>query len=115
MRGIVLKAEAPRRLIECLRAVEAGDRWIDPATFDTLLDTALEQEARFEQLRDQLTGRELDVISLVAEGLSNKKIADRLNIGVGTVKTHLYNVFQKLDVANRTELTVLAREHGLTP
>jgi DNA-binding NarL/FixJ family response regulator len=113
VRGIVLKAEAPRRLIECLRTVETGERWIDPSTFDTLLDTALEREARTEAIRGRLTDRELDVVALVAEGLSNKRIADRLGIGVGTVKTHLYNIFQKLDVANRTELTVLAREHGL--
>ncbi len=113
-RGIVLKAEAPRRLIECLRTVRAGERWIDPGTFDTLLDTALEREARAEALREQLTERELEVIALAARGLTNKKIAGRLGIGVGTVKTHLYNIFQKLGVKNRTELTVVAREQGLT-
>lgn len=113
VRGIVLKAEAPRRLIECLRSVQAGGRWIDPGTFDTLLDTALAREARAEELRSQLTERELEVIAVAAQGLSNKTIADELGIGVGTVKTHLYNVFQKLGVNNRTELTVIAREQGL--
>lgn len=113
VRGIVLKAEAPRRLIECLRSVRAGNRWIDPGTFDTLLDTALAREAHAEKLREQLTDRELDVIALVARGLPNRKIAGELGIGIGTVKTHLYNIFQKLGVENRTELTVLAREQGL--
>jgi len=113
VRGIVLKAEAPRRLIDCLRAVARGERWIDPSTFQGLLETALSRESLAQSTRDRLTNRELDIARLAATGLPNKKIATRLGISEGTVKTHLYNTFQKLDVRNRTQLAALVREHGL--
>ena len=113
VRGIVLKAEAPRRLLDCLRAVASGNRWIEPSTFPGLLDAALERESAAAQYRDRLTERERDVVRCVAQGLSNRRIARELDIGEGTVKTHLYNIFQKLDVQNRTQLSILAARHGL--
>jgi DNA-binding NarL/FixJ family response regulator len=60
-----------------------------------------------------LTGRELDVLNAVADGLSNAEIGKRLVIGEATVKTHLLRVFAKLDVSDRTHAVVVALERGL--
>ena len=65
-------------------------------------------------LPDGLSARELDVLRLVAAGKSNQQIADELVISLNTVRRHVSNVFDKTGVANRTEASVYAREHGLT-
>jgi DNA-binding NarL/FixJ family response regulator len=56
----------------------------------------------------QLTARERQIISLVAEGLSNKEIAQRINLAEGTIKLHLHTIYEKLETPNRTALTALA-------
>lgn len=61
----------------------------------------------------QLTGREVEIVRCVAKGLRNAEIAERLSIGEVTVKTHLNNVFQKLQLRDRVELAVYALRHGL--
>src|SRR3712207_1869631 len=107
-RGILLKDTAPETLLECLHKVAAGDRWLPPE----LVDAALEREAgrrlRGDQIEDLLTAREREVLLLVAEGLSNKEIARRINLSDGTVKIHLHNIYQKLGTPNRTAVAVLA-------
>ena len=107
-RGILLKDTAVDTLIECLHKVAAGDRWLPPE----LVDAALEREAgrrlRGDQIEDLLTAREREVLLLVAEGLSNKEIARRINLSDGTVKIHLHNIYQKLGTPNRTAVAVLA-------
>jgi LuxR family maltose regulon positive regulatory protein len=62
---------------------------------------------------DPLSGRELEVLRLIAAGASNKKIANELVIAIGTVKRHTVNIFNKLGVENRTEAVAKAREMGL--
>jgi len=64
--------------------------------------------AKIEKMLRELTPRERDIIRLVAEGLSNKQIARQLNVSPGTVKVHLYNIFQKLEIRNRTVLATIA-------
>ena len=61
----------------------------------------------------ELTGREMDVLKLVARGKVNNDIADELSISISTVKSHLQNIYTKLDVTNRTEATLVAIKHGL--
>ncbi|MCA9874205.1 MAG: response regulator transcription factor, partial [Anaerolineales bacterium] len=61
-------------------------------------------------LLDPLTERELDILSLIAQGQSNRQIADALFISVGTVKGHVNHIFSKLDVQNRTQAVIRARE-----
>ena len=66
-----------------------------------------------QPLVDPLSERELEVLALIAEGLSNREIAETLYLTVGTVKVHASNIYNKLDVGNRTEAVARARELGL--
>jgi DNA-binding NarL/FixJ family response regulator len=104
--GIVLKEEAVAELVQCIRAVAEGRQWLPSA----LVNAALEREKkRLSASPTQvLTIREREVVLLVAEGLSNKEIGRRLELSEGTIKIHLHNIYQKLNVNNRTSLTTLA-------
>jgi two-component system, NarL family, nitrate/nitrite response regulator NarL len=106
--GVMLKDAAADSLLDCLRNVSAGERWL-PAD---LINGALEREAgrrvEIDRIEQVLTPREREIVMLAAEGLSNKHIARRLNVAEGTIKIHLHNVYQKLGVANRTAMTALA-------
>jgi LuxR family maltose regulon positive regulatory protein len=71
------------------------------------------QHSKIQNLTEPLSERELEVLRLIADGLSNHEIADKLIIGLGTVKTHINNIFGKLDVKNRTQAVARARELNL--
>jgi DNA-binding NarL/FixJ family response regulator len=108
-RGVVLKEMASRVLVECVRAVHAGGTW-----GPRLTATALAVPARDEaQPLQGLTTREVEVAGLVALGLRNRDIADRLAISEGTVKIHLHNIYEKLGIEGRSQLVRLASRHGL--
>jgi DNA-binding NarL/FixJ family response regulator len=113
VRGILLKELAPQQLFECLSAVHAGGQWIEKSTIARALEKMLRHEQATQAALTVLTRRELDLVLMVANGLSNKGIAEQLNITDGTVKAHLYSIFQKLQLSNRVELTLYAREKGL--
>ena len=106
--GLILKDAAAGTLLDCLHAVGRGDRWLP----SDLVDPALQREgARNTTARGMagtLTKREREIALHVAEGLSNKDIARRINVSDGTVKIHLHNIYQKLGVNNRTSLAALA-------
>jgi two-component system nitrate/nitrite response regulator NarP len=100
---------ASRVLVECVRAVHAGGTWGPRAPA-----TALAAPARDEaQPLQGLTTREVEVAGLVALGLRNRDIADRLAISEGTVKIHLHNIYEKLGIEGRSQLVRLASRHGL--
>ncbi|MGB7117957.1 MAG: response regulator transcription factor, partial [Anaerolineales bacterium] len=67
------------------------------------------------RLGNDLTERELEVLALLVEGLSNAEIADRLYLSVAAIKYHVSNILSKLGASNRTEAVVLAMEHNLVP
>lgn len=100
--GILLKESAPEALIQCMRSVRNGERWLPSNLFD-IRPLQASQNA-FGSSSGSLTGREREIGDLVAEGLSNKSIAQLLNLTEGTVKIHLHNVYSKLDITNRTAL-----------
>lgn len=107
--GIVLKESAASVLIEAIGVVGRGEQWI-PAK---LTARAVELEARQQGSDDsELTPREIQVVRLVAGGKSNKRVASELKIGESTVKLHLHSAFTKLNVRNRVQLSLLARERG---
>jgi DNA-binding NarL/FixJ family response regulator len=114
--GFLLKNAVPAELVRALHAVAAGDAWLDPAVARGLLN---EFAARPDQARTtpvamrQLTARERDVLILVARGLSNAEIAERLFIGEATVKTHFGRVLMKLGLRDRVQAVVAAYESGL--
>ena len=112
IRGLVLKESAPRTLVECVRRVHAGGQHIEPQFLTRAMDASQQRASGRRELEDVLTPRELQILRLVAEGLRNKQIAQDLEISEGTVKIHLHNIYEKVNVDSRVELALLARSKG---
>jgi DNA-binding NarL/FixJ family response regulator len=113
--GYVLKSEANRDLIEACRAAMRGESFVYPAAVSTLIRDYLERAADGEEdvPEDPLTPRELEVVKLIAEGLTSEEIAEALIISHKTVDRHRANVLEKLGMRNRVELTRYAIKRGL--
>lgn len=111
--GVVLKEMAPQLLVEAVRTVHGGGRWLEAGSVGPALRQLAEREAGARKLAEVLTARELELVRMVASGLRNRAIAERLFISEGTVKIHLHNVYRKLAVGGRLELAVYAQRHGL--
>jgi two-component system, NarL family, response regulator LiaR len=109
--GYLLKNSQPAELARAVRAAHAGEAIIDPTVAARLVH-ALSERPPAPALED-LTARERDVLALIAQGRSNKRIALELGISEKTVKTHVGHVLAKLDVTDRTQAAVLAVRHGL--
>ena len=112
--GFVLKDDPPEQLIGAIRTVAAGDALLSPAVTKRVIErfTRLSRPTPPSGL-EELTARELDVLRLIAQGLSNGEIGDRLYISETTVKTHVTHVLQKLDLRDRVQAVVLAHQTGL--
>lgn len=113
VRGVVLKEMAPQLLVTCVRKVHAGEQWLEKNSVRRVLEKMLRREAAAQEISKILTTREIEIVSLVAGGLRNKAIADHLCVSEGTVKTHLHNIYEKLEVDGRLKLILYAREKGL--
>lgn len=109
--GYLLKDADPEDILEGIRAVSRGESPLHPRAARELLTSR--RTVPGEERSPQLTGRELEVLRLVRQGLANKQIARRLGISERTVKAHLTSVFQRLDVADRTQAALWAERHGL--
>jgi two-component system nitrate/nitrite response regulator NarL len=103
--GMVLKTSDPGLLTECMDAVVAGKRWIDPE----IADRTRQAQQRADSA-PPLTRRERELIELVRRGLRNRDIAAELGVTEGTVKVYLHAIFDKLQVENRTELALRAAQ-----
>ncbi len=112
VRGIVLKEIAPAILVQCLRAVHGGGRWIEPQSISRAMEKLIRKEAGAREAAALLTPREMEVVRMVAQGLRNREIADKLFVSEGTVKVHLHNIYEKLGIASRLALGLYAREKG---
>jgi DNA-binding NarL/FixJ family response regulator len=111
-RAYLLK-DAPRaELFKAIRAVSRGESLIEPAIAGKVLDRFAEL-SRQTQSPEALSERELEVLTLIAKGTSNKLIATNLNIGESTVKTHIQSIFHKLNVSDRTEAVTEAIKKGI--
>lgn len=107
--GVILKDAALKILLQSLRQVAAGQRLLPLRSSDRAVPEREQGNlAIAENVLTLLTDRERQIMGLVSEGLSNKEIGRRLNIADGTIKVHLHNVYQKLDISNRTVLAALA-------
>lgn len=111
--GVVLKSMPAHLLIQCLQRVHAGGQWLEKHSVGRAIEKMLRREAGTRRLATILTPREIEVVRLVTEGQSNRKIADRLGLQEGTVKIHLHNVYKKLGVDSRVDLTLYAQKKGL--
>jgi DNA-binding NarL/FixJ family response regulator len=106
-KGIVLKEMAPALLVQCVQKVAAGGVWLEKEAVGRFLEKMLQGE------RDVLTPREIEIVRMVARGLSNREVGEKLFISEGTVKTHLHTIYEKLDLNGRVQLANYAREKGL--
>ena len=113
VRGLVLKESPPAMLINCVRLVHGGEQWLDQKTVTRAFTKVLDREAAVREVSQDLTPREIEITRMVAEGLRNRAIGTRLGISEGTVKTHLHNIYEKLGVDGRLELTLCAQQKGL--
>lgn len=112
VKGIVLKESPPEALLECVRTVARGGEWIDPETLTRALRSAFDRDAS-QPGNGALTPREAEIVRMVAKGLRNKIIGERLAISEGTVKVHLHNIYEKLGVDGRLALVLRAQERNL--
>jgi len=110
--GLVLKEMAPQMLVQCVRTVSAGERWLDNRSIVRALEKITQREAEVGRIATLVTPRELEIIRMVVTGLRNKEIAG-LTIPEGTVKLHLHNIYEKLQVDGRMALLLYAQDHGL--
>lgn len=120
------------KLVEAIYSTQEGNPWVDPAIANIVLQQVrqnvpvggaaraktvaihgVDQECRQLLKNTPLTGRELEILDLIVAGYSNAQIADRLYITIGTVKTHVRNILNKLSVDDRTQAAVLALRSGL--
>lgn len=115
--GFLLKDAPPPDLLSGIRSVHSGDAVVAPSTTRRLLDRFAGRLPTGEQPGpaelDALTAREQEVLTLVARGLSNTEISERLYVSEATVKTHVGRILTKLDLRDRVQAVVLAYETGL--
>ena len=102
--GYLLKSAVRKELLDAIHAVHAGRRYLPP-------DIAT--EIAVHAIDEALTGREIDILKLIAVGEANKQIARQLGVSEETVKSHLKSIFLKLDVADRTHAVTIAAKRGI--
>jgi NarL family two-component system response regulator LiaR len=113
--GYLLKDVSPTDLANAIRAVQAGETRLHPDITKKLVEQLASPEPGPEPVLDDLTPRELEVLRLIAQGMSNRQIALALSISEKTVKTHVGNILSKLHLADRTQAAIYAHRHGVAP
>ena len=111
--GLVMKDSAPQQLVDCVRRVHRGEECLASDTVSRALKAVLERETMRGALSRTLTPREVEIVRMVAQGLKNRAIGERLAISEATVKVHLHNIYEKLGVTGRLELLLFAQQKGL--
>ena len=121
--GYIMKGASPEQTISAIKAVYEGVGWIDPAIAKVVFSSigvnrqtstvSVENFGKKEKNSYGLTERELDVLSLMVDGLTNPQIAEKLVITRATAKAHVHSILQKLCATSRTQATVLAMKEGL--
>lgn len=114
----LLKDVSPEELVEAIRAVHRGEPRLHPDALRKVMEAAMgprpgEAPARPPSPPGDLTERELEVVALVAQGLSNREIAETFVLSEKTVKTHIGHILAKLELKDRTQLAIYALKHGL--
>lgn len=111
--GYVLKDVDPSVLVQAIRAIRAGRGYLHPSLGVRLMHGVRRQQgSRQERAEDVLTAREIEVLHLLAEGVSNREIAERLFISEKTVKNHTNSIFRKMGVSDRTQAVLQAIKKG---
>lgn len=111
--GIFLKGMASQPLIQCIRAVHAGERWLERGSTGRALEQLVRQDDSARDVISLMSQREVEIVCLVASGLRNQEISKKLFISEGTVKVHLHNIYHKLALNGRFALSRYARDKRL--
>jgi len=112
--GYLLKDTPREEVIRAVKGTVEGKTYVDPAIAGKVLNQVAGGQTRSStQITGQLTEREVAVLRLLAQGLSNAGIAERLHLSEGTVRNHVSAILTKLQVADRTQAAVIALQHGL--
>jgi NarL family two-component system response regulator LiaR len=107
--GCLLKDSAPQELVRAIRDVHQGELTLHP----TIARKMLQRQSGQPSPESDLTDREIEVLRLLAQGLSNKDIADSLVVSVPTVRSHVTNILSKLNLSNRTQAVLYALREGI--
>ena len=108
-KGYILKTSQAAEIAGAIRKVASGQDVLSGAVKEKIN----QQKHRKPELYDNLSKREMEVLKILAQGFSNQEIADQLFISLKTVKTHVSNIFNKLEVNDRTQATIYAIQHKL--
>jgi RNA polymerase sigma factor (sigma-70 family) len=114
--GFLLKDSPAEDFLSAIHVVARGDALLDPSITRAVIEDYARRPRRREDLAEKLerlTARELEVLRLLARGLSNAEIAAELVVSEGTVKTHVARILQKLDLRDRVQAVIVAYESGL--
>jgi len=112
--GYLLKDTPREELIKAIKGTLTGKTYIDPAIAGKVLDKVSNPQTQpATLLTDKLTGREIEILRLIAQGLNNADIAAKLFLSEGTVRNHVSAILNKMEVSDRTQAAVIAIQHGL--
>ena len=112
-RGYLTKDATAEEIEQAIRAVAAGRTHLEPAIQQRLVAAVVESRPAATELPDELTAREVEVLKLIAAGLSNTEIAAALVVSAATVKTHVNHIFQKTGARDRAQAVRYAYRHGI--
>jgi DNA-binding NarL/FixJ family response regulator len=110
--GCMIKDSSPEELLAAIKAVARGESALHPLVAQRLVQSIRRPTPQRESL-DDLTAREVEVLRCVGQGMANQQIADELQVSIRTVHSHIRNVLDKLDLENRIQLALYARDNGL--
>jgi len=113
--GYLVKKAAPMDLINAIQALYRGESFLSPSISKKVIEEYIKNASKMSETKDRsenLSGREREVVQLIAEGLSNQKIAELLHVSVKTVETHRARIMKKLDIHNAAGLTKYAVRRG---
>ena len=111
--GYILKRAAESELVNAIQAVWRGDLYVHPAMTRALFASTIHAPADNQVAIETLTPREVEALRLIAQGHTNRQMADLLTLSVRTIESHRANMMQKLDLHSRVELVRYAMKHGL--
>lgn len=113
--GYLLKDVSPTDLHKAIRVVYKGETHLHPEITKKLMNQFVSPKIEPDVIPGDLTERELEVLRLIAQGMSNRELAQTLTISEKTVKTHVSNILSKLHLADRTQAAIYAYKHGIVP
>ena len=111
--GYLLKESSPQDLLQAIHSVARGEGFLPPSIASKVM-REINQPPKLPPTKDPLTAREVEILQLVAQGLTNDEIAEKLVLSERTVRTHVSNILAKLQLANRTQAALYALKEGLT-